>query len=136
MNKLATILCAIFLAACTPKSCDLAVDAVSIRPKDPKVGDQVVVTYRIINNGPDILPAKSYRTIVTVDGRETSLDLGGSHSARKVGEYVEYSKAPGYCDFVPTKSGSYKIRIDVSPKLSVSDPVAGNNTFTRTIAVP
>jgi hypothetical protein len=130
-------LVATVIGGCTRVSCDLAVEDIETAPKSPRVGDAVTITWKIVNKGPDTLPAASFKTVATVDGLITNFDNAGSPSSRKPGEFVEYGKAAGYHDFIADKPGPVQIEISVKPKgLSpVVDPAPHNNTVVRTVMV-
>lgn len=107
--------------------CDLSVEDVHLIPTYPKIGDKVIVSYRVLNRGPCELPKESYQVFITVDDKRILYDASGSPVRIGVFEGVNYSQMKGFSTF--TMKNQKNISIKVAPKfLYVIDPDVANNS--------
>lgn len=111
---------------CKRQLVDLAAELVRIEPPFPRVGEEIVFTYRVNNVGQTIAPPRCYSVELAIDGKVVNSTWSSPHPI-KPGSYSEFSKASGFYDFRATKPGRVEYTITVQPSFYFKDSNPGNN---------
>mgnify|MGYP001381362243 CR=1 FL=1 len=110
---------------------DLKITEVIIKPEAPKVGDALVISYKVFNTGNTVISGGSYSVSLTINKELVSFD--DETETLSVGKSVNYSKLKGYYHKLIDKKGAYNWEIKVKTKFKDATPE--NNIRKGTIMV-
>lgn len=97
----------------------------SYTPDPVRVGDAVTFEYTVKNIGTDEVPPLSYMVVLYVDKKRVSYD--GATSALLPGAGVTYGISEDSCHFRARRTGTYRYRLEIIPRLGLVDANLHNN---------
>ena len=99
---------------------DLKVLDVTIKPDNPKVGDALIISYKVHNAGSKAVAKETYSVSLKINGELVSFDE--ETESLEPGESISYSKAPGTYHKKIDKKGNYRWIITIKTNFKDAHP--------------